>query len=106
MHRFFNNKAAYVVTLALFTLAFAWNFFHGNSTAVPFWNTSLDSSSVELLNSAQVCEKLRIASGPTMPPPPDSIRIASGPTMPPPPDSIRIASGPTMPPPPDSIRLA
>ena len=35
MRSFFENKAAYAVTVTLFTVALAWNTVHGGITAIP-----------------------------------------------------------------------
>jgi hypothetical protein len=110
------GKTIYGIGLIMFSLAFAWNFadaasfVHQSGTAnrVALATTKANSSKLDVVYG-RMDEDLRIASGPTFPPPVDEdLRIASGPTFPPPVDEdLRIASGPTFPPPVDEdLRIA
>ncbi len=90
MRRFFENKMAYAAVVLLFVLAFAWNLSQGSSGHPPSLLLVDPATGDAALQeeSQQVDWKLpvRVASGPTMPPPPwEEVRVASGPTMPPPP---------------------
>ena len=100
MRKFIENKAVYLIVLALFTLAFAWNFAHG---------AVLTSASGTFDGSRVLGQGNHIADGPSIPPPVDEdLRVADGPTAPPPVDEdLRLADGPTAPPPVDEdFRLA
>jgi len=70
MRRFFENKMAYTAVVLLFALAFAWNVSHG--ATAPLSNPLLVSpvSDVQGSSVPSATEPARIASGPTMPPPP------------------------------------
>jgi hypothetical protein len=104
------GKMIYGIAPIMFSLAIAWNiadaasFVHQSGTAnrVALATTKVNSGKLDVVHG-RMDEDLRIASGPTFPPPVDEdLRVASGPTFPPPVDEdLRIASGPTFPPPVD-----
>ena len=110
MRTFIENKAVYLIVLALFTLAFAWNFAHGavlTSASGAFDRPRVLGQGNHIADGPSipppVDEDLRVADGPSIPPPVDEdLRVADGPSIPPPVDEdLRVADGPSIPPPVD-----
>ena len=95
MRRFFDNKFAFIAVLSLFIFALAWNTAHG-------------TGAIDIGHTLMAPDGVLIGHCPTLPPTNAAVRIAHGPTLPPPPDDgVRIAHGPTLPPPPDDgVRIA
>lgn len=77
MRRFFENKLAFAAVVVLFALAFAWNIAHGAAVA-PSTAPLPVSPDVSSGVTRPAHEAVRIAIGPTCPPPPwEELRIVA-----------------------------
>ena len=77
MRRFFENKLAFAAVVVLFALAFAWNLAHGAAVA-PSTAPLPVSPDVSSAVTRSAHEAVRIAIGPTCPPPPwEELRVVA-----------------------------